>query len=229
MRFTLDRCIFCGSPFQREFEPLPAFSDFIDNHGIITNGLFWLCSNECVENAVNTFLPTKFQRYKTAYDDPALPDMYIEEFVEHWESEKESAFDIAVANFVLAVVGELKLFADKRDAKYEEQYRRELHAQAQQQQKQLEKQQRDAERQHQLQQRLEREQQRLRERQEDKKEREARHREVQSQRQQERQQREGERQEEKRQREEEKQQKLDQEEAERQAEEEKWRPRRFEP
>jgi hypothetical protein len=123
MRFTPDACITCGTKYRDEFESEFASPNFItDNKGTFYNTPFWFCSDDCIGDALQSLVDRRFHMDRTPYNDPALPDDHIEEFVEDWIAQARRAYDQATDKLQRRAVGEYEAWVDK----FEEQSNKEL-------------------------------------------------------------------------------------------------------
>jgi hypothetical protein len=60
MRFTPDRCLSCGAPGKPS------------SHVPIGRTHYWLCSDDCIDDAVNEFIDPRYKIGKTAHDVPEI-------------------------------------------------------------------------------------------------------------------------------------------------------------
>jgi hypothetical protein len=114
MRWSADRCIGCGSPVRRTFTPC-LDEDIVDKNGLICGaGPFWFCSNECIQKVINSYVSDKKYCFgRTAYDDPSIPDYYIEEWVERWERSRNTEINKAILKFFDHLDGEQEQYYAK--------------------------------------------------------------------------------------------------------------------
>jgi len=115
VKFTVDRCLSCGSPTRGRFNPCV---DIVNPDGTILSSPYWFCSNKCVETEVNRLIEDKrFQLGRTAYDDKKnIPDHYIEEWLETWKEQQAASISGACVALVKRIAGEYQVYVQKINA-----------------------------------------------------------------------------------------------------------------
>jgi hypothetical protein len=78
----------------------------------IPDSPFWFCSDKCVTHVLESHIDKRFHSDRTAYNDPDLPDDYIEEWVEDWNRRRNRAIETACDDLAHRSVAEFAAWLD---------------------------------------------------------------------------------------------------------------------
>jgi len=78
MRFNPDRCLVCGTPNRPH--NLSSKYKYIDHTGSYPASAFWFCSEECIERALESYMPSRYHFDNSWKTDPELTRTINDEF-----------------------------------------------------------------------------------------------------------------------------------------------------